>query len=182
MADTVNRFPELVESVKESASRRRSGEISALAAEAQAAIAIDELRERSPRSSEETLYTTGHEPHHISESWMIMSQDFERGGAGFVIGNSAPHLNAQRYGIDPVDDLSARGPWGLIFWTGGRLRWPSKRQDGEPGWMRKQSVDHPGFGAWGGSDFVERAAQNMRPDMSRIAAGAGDEIAFGELR
>ncbi len=182
MADTVNRFPELMESVEKTASERRAAEISALAIAAQAAIAIDELRDKSPGSSERTLRTTGHAPHHIAESWLIMSADPVRGGARAVIGNSAPHLSAQRYGIEPVEDLSAQGPWGLTFWTGSPLRWPSKRSDGQAGWMRKQSVDHPGFGAWGGSDFVERAAQGMRPEMAQTAVESGDEIAFGELR
>ena len=182
MADTVNRFPELMGAVERTASEKRAAEMSALAIAQQAMLAIGELRDKSPESSESTLRTTGHAPHHISESWLIMSEGSVRSGAQAVIGNSAPHLSAQRYGIEPVDDLSARGPWGLTFWTGPPLRWSSKRPDGQRGWMRRQSVDHPGFGAWGGSDFVERAAQSIRPEMTQIAAESGEEIAFAELR
>ena len=182
MADTANRFPELMESVEKTASEKRAAEMSVLAIAQQAMLAIGELRDKSPESSKSTLVTTGHAPHHIAESWLIMSEGPVRGGAQAVIGNSAPHLEAQRYGIEPVDGLSAQGPWGLMFWTGSPLRWPSKRPDGQKGWMRKQSVDHPGFGAWGGSDFVERAAQGVRPEMIQIAVESGDEIAFAELR
>lgn len=181
MANTVNRFPELIDAVRRTSDEDRAAQAAMLAVGRQSEIAMSELGASSPYSTRETLYATRHEPHHIADSWMIMRTERDGAGAKSVVGNSAPHIEWQRYGT-PGHDISAQGPWGLTFWTGSPLRWASRHQDGHAGWMRKKSIDHPGFGPWGGSDFVVGAAARVGSELARIAIDAGDEIAFMELR
>ena len=177
MPVVANRFPDLVVAVEKTADKGRAQRESGVAVSRQSAVATFALTTFSPVLTASDDVFTSHEEHHIADSWETLSESRTDDGAVAIIGNSAPHLDAQRFGTRRNYPIVARGPWGLTFW----LRDPTDALD-EPGIMRRQSVEHPGFGPWGGEDFVEVASRAMRPDLIQIAVESAGKIAFEEFR
>lgn len=185
MADEVDRFPELFNAIRDFASVERVKRIAKGVAEQHRAFMIGVLRENSPVAGPDTFVDTGHADRSILESWRY-GEFFE--GSNFVeagIANDSPHVNEQRYGTRKkgyaIPHAGARKPsrpggltqiYGqsqLRFWLGPPLKWPVRAaRFRKGGFVYMDQVRHPGFGPWGGRDFVEVAADEGRPQMVQI--------------
>jgi len=173
-----DRFPQLIGAVEETADRRRMQDGAEDTIEAQLASARMALVHRSPHVTEETFVTTGHERNPIQDSWLSPSSSGERDGATGVVASDAEHLDWQREGTAghpiPLD------PSGVWFFVGEPLKWPTKQS--QPGFIYRREVEHPGFGQWGGRDFVEVAAEDAEDTLMDLFVDLGNELAFESLR
>jgi len=173
-----DRFPQLVDAVEEMADRKRMQDGAEGTIEAQMASAKRSLVHWSPHVTEETLVTTGHERNPISGSWLSPPPSGERDGATGAVTSDAEHLDWQREGTAghpiPLD------PSGVWFFVGEPLKWPTKQS--QPGFIYRREVEHPGFGPWGGRDFVKVAAEDAEGALVDLFVDLGNELAFESLR
>ena len=175
-----DRFPELADAVEEIADRGRMRDASKETVERQLWFASVALADHSPHVTSETFLTTGHERNPIQDSWVLPPPSSERDGASGTIASESGHIEWQRYGTEKKDyPIEASGPGGLWFWTGPPLKWPSSLP---PGFVNLPAVEHPGFGPWGGRDFVEVAAEDAEPVLNTLFFDMGDSLAYDPLR
>jgi hypothetical protein len=184
MTITVDRFDEMVHAIRDSLNKERLAEIARKTVDRQQGIAFEELWDHTPQKTRQTFMTTGHESHtSIGEGWRLDSPRALPDGAEAVIRNVSEHIDVQRTGTTrknyPIPNIMApaRGsgpapgwkpfahPW-MVFWVGPPLKWPARKKKFQSGRFGAFSqVRHPGFGPWGGRDFVEEAADEARPAM-----------------
>lgn len=191
MGIQVNRFDELIAAVERTANMDRLLGVSGNIVEEQTEFAQRELYEFSPRITPGTFMSTGHNHTPISEGWARLPQELSSDSVAVTIVNTSEHVRVQRegttrknYPITPRQS-SAYGtrlfPGGsrynlgsrLFFWIGPPLRWPVRAASfRKGGWAWMTKVEHPGFGPWGGRDFVldaAEAAQDILVDIFRLS-------------
>jgi hypothetical protein len=173
-----DRFPRLIDAVEKVADRSRMQDGAEETVESQLWVAENALVDRSPHVTSETFVTTGHERNPIRDSWLSPPPSRERDGAIGAVTSDAEHLDWQREGTE--DHPIPTSPTGLWFWVGEPLKWPTRQP--RPGFIYRQEVQHPGFGPWGGRDFVEVAAEDAEDTLVNLFVDLGDELAFEPLR
>jgi hypothetical protein len=198
MTIDLDRFDELVRSIRRSLSMERLSAMAQQTVERQQAIAFESLWKHTPQKTRQTFMTTGHEDHtSIGEGWRLDSPERLPDGARAVIRNVSEHVDVQRTGTTKKDypitpGKGVAGPsnsfWmpfefpRLVFWLGPPLKWPVRAaRFRKGGFFSFAQVRHPGFGPWGGKDFVEEATDESRPEMARALREDGKQI-FKPLR
>jgi len=179
-----DRFPELVEAVRKTLDRERISVMAEEIAVEHQESALVWLTYASPEATSETLMTTGHDHTSIKEGWDTGPVSRTPDGAEATVINRSEHVDWQRsgtaehiipFGRSGVESVSQSGDIRrtvgptrpIAFWLGAPLKWPVHvaRFAKTPGIYSFLEVTHPGFGPWGGRDFVEVAADDARPEL-----------------
>lgn len=181
---SINRFGELIDSIKRIASMAHYGPISQRAAHRQAQLTTPMLIEFSPEAIPgRTLMTTGHSHTPIIAGWRGPFTQGAFDGATSTIENVSEHIDVQRMGTERKNYPIPIRRGMVKFWLGTPLMWPvRKAKFRKPGFVRMAQVIHPGIEPHGGKDFVETVADKVRPELTRVFRDAGMQIAFEPLR
>ena len=198
MPTEVDRFPEFLESIRDTANRERIASIAGEAVRDQQRFMFGRLVFWSPRAAGDTFMSTGHDHTAIEDGWRYGSVSQTGNGAEASMDNVSEHVDVQRSGTlkkkyeiphpgtrkqsRPGGLLQTYGKSQLAFWLGSPLKWGVKSaRFQKAGFVYMDRVTHLGFGPHGGRDFVEVAAESGRGEMESIARDAGREIAFRPL-
>jgi hypothetical protein len=190
MPDDINRFGELVSAIKATLDQNRFRPHARETARDQGDIAMRWLVDFSPEAiPQQTVMTTGHDHETIKGGWRGPHDSDRPDGAEALITNLSEHVDVQRSGTSVKNYVIAprgrtaltgfTGPAKLSFWLGPPLIWPVRKPKFRvPGFVEMTQVTHPGFGPHGGQDFVERAADRARPEMTETFHEMAVEVAF----
>lgn len=182
----VDRFGELVDAIRQTADKVRAQKMAQAASRRQGKIAMRWLVDYSPQTTAQTFVTTGHDHTSILKGWRGPFDRPVMDGAESVVSSASEHIDVQRsgttakrYPIPKVAPVTSK----LEFWLGPPLKWPvRKAKFRKPGFVQMTQVEHPGFEPHGGRDFVERAADQARPEMVKEFSETGYEVAFEPLK
>lgn len=176
----VNRFPQLVRAVEETADRTRAQDISGAGMRLIGRDLHPVMKEFSPKATKETFYTTGHDHTTIYDGWSPPIVDPGGDGAVLRLMNRSEHIDVQRTGTEKRGYKIPSNPTGVGFWLGSPLKW-GRRIPGPPGFVRFAQITHPGFSPWGGRDFVASAAEEMAGETRSTMESTARTIAFRKL-
>lgn len=179
----INRFPELIEAIDRVGDMAKAKEIAESVARVVGARSRQMLIAYSPHKTEETHVTTGHDHDEIGDpnSW-IQDVREEDDGAEVTLFNTSEHILAQIYGV-AGGYMIPYSPTSVKFWIGPPLRWPVISADFRfqvriPGFFRFPQIEHPGFEPWGGSSFVDRAIDEIEPEIEAVVHSGMYQIAY----
>ena len=194
-----SRIPKFIYTLHQIKNRPRASEINREALNEMGSVTFEFIRRVQPRRTYNTLHPLAadvgnirtHTP--ISKGWQgPITSGLADGGAVTLLMNRSEHIEFQMEG--------RQGPWsipGSVFPIGPPLKWPIINKDiwrrklldaertGNPvnPWLAPvKPVSHPGYGPWGGSNFVVRGAEAGRPRRAGIFRGAVLRIGQHPLR
>lgn len=193
MKVVLDRFPELMEAIRETLDSERSKRLARDGVREQQRVAKYWLIKFSPYSTPATFVTTGHDHTSIRSGWRDgQVTDFGNAGAEAVIVNVSEHVDVQRTGIETEGEYTIpHNPTGVVFWLGPPLHTPIRSQQHrfkvrQGGFFRFYQITrgwgHGHFGPWRGRDFAEVAAESMSDSLARISDETTEKIAFERLR
>jgi hypothetical protein len=194
---SVNRFGELMGAIRQSLDRERMTGIARDAVLEQQEEAEHQLFIFSPQATPETRVTTGHDHTPIWMGWESLLPEQLPDGAKATVISTSEHVGVQRTGTIKKGYKIWPGTTGggtifypgggrrrarygtgrLRFWLGKPLKWPVRvARLRKPGFVAMTVVEHPGFGPWGGRDFVETAVEAAMPKMVEAFLDASIEV------
>lgn len=177
----VNRFPELKKTIERSTKRVVVRSAVRMGVVDLGDEMLPVLREYSPAKTQETFMTTGHDHTTIYDGWSRPEVKMNHlGGVDMQILNRSEHIDVQRTGTEKRGYPIPFEPTGVTFWLGDPLKW-GRRLPGGPGFVRFNRIKHPGFGPWGGKDFVEEAAESFENRWYSIVVGTVKHAVFREF-
>ena len=197
MAVLKDEFDQMIVAIREALSKKRLMNIAAIAVRDQQRIAADHLFDHSPEAIlGYTLMTTGHQHISVKQGWENEPPKRDGKGVEAIIINKSEHVRVQMTGtrkkfyqiphqlgtvsgtVGGAESKRGTQSKGVTFWWGAPLKWRATKvaKFRKPGFVHLRVVSHPGFGPWGGENFVGGAIREAEPAMNRVLDEVRSEV------